>query len=144
MAPKHNTLRSKDTALFPQKDITRIKQLTGMLLYYAMVVNPTLILLVNVLASKQTQDTAVIADKVIRLFNYCATNTEAKLRYHASNMILNIHSDASYLSEREAKSRGGGFFYLGSNIDSKQKLTNDAILIISTILKHVMSLMSFI
>jgi hypothetical protein len=61
------------------------------------------------------------------------------LQYHASNMILHIHSDASYLSECEAKSRAGGFFYLGSNIDSKQKVTNDAILIISTILKHVMS-----
>jgi hypothetical protein len=54
-------------------------------------------------------------------------------------MILNIHSDALYLSEREAKSRAGGFVYLGSNIDSKHKVTNDAILIISKILKHVMS-----
>jgi hypothetical protein len=54
-------------------------------------------------------------------------------------MILNIHSHASYLSEREAKSRAGGFFYMGSNIDSQDRLTNGAILIISTILKHVMS-----
>jgi hypothetical protein len=54
-------------------------------------------------------------------------------------MILNIHSDALYLSEREAKSREGGFFYMGSNIDSHNKFTNGAILIISTILKHVMS-----
>jgi hypothetical protein len=82
---------------------------------------------------------AATADKVIKLLNYCSTNLEAKLRYHASNMILNVHSDASYLSECEAKSRAGGFFYLGSNIESKNKLTNGAILIISTILKHVMS-----
>jgi hypothetical protein len=41
-------------------------------------------------------------------------------------MILNIHSDASYLSEGEAKSRAGGFFTMGSNIDSKNKLTNGA------------------
>jgi hypothetical protein len=54
-------------------------------------------------------------------------------------MILNIHSDVSYLSEREAKSRSDGFFKLGSNIDSIDKLTNGAILIISTILKHMMS-----
>jgi hypothetical protein len=44
-----------------------------------------------------------------------------------------------YLSEREAKSRAGGLFYMGRNIDSKNKLTNGAILIIITILKHVMS-----
>jgi hypothetical protein len=54
-------------------------------------------------------------------------------------MILNIHRDASYLSDHEAKSRAGGLFYLGSNINSNNNLTNGAILIISTILKHVMS-----
>jgi hypothetical protein len=64
---------------------------------------------------------------------------EATLRYHASDMILNIHSDASYLSEREAKSRAGGFFYMGSNTDKANRLTSGAILIISTVLKHVMS-----
>jgi hypothetical protein len=54
-------------------------------------------------------------------------------------MILNIHSDASYLSEREAKSWAGGFFYMGSNTEKATILTNGAILIISTVLKHVMS-----
>jgi hypothetical protein len=54
-------------------------------------------------------------------------------------MILNIHSDASYLSEREAKSRLGGFSCMGSNTDNATRLTNGAILIISTVLKHVMS-----
>jgi hypothetical protein len=61
------------------------------------------------------------------------------LRYQASDTILNIHSDASYLSEREAKSRTGGFFYTGSNIDKATRLTNGAILIISTVLKHGIS-----
>jgi hypothetical protein len=55
-------------------------------------------------------------------------------------MILNIHSDASYLSEREAKSWAGGFFYMGSNTDKDNRLTNGAILIISTILKYYLSL----
>jgi hypothetical protein len=129
----------KDSPLLPQKDATRIQQLAGTLLYYARSVDPTLILPVNILASEQTQAIAATADKVIKLLNYCASHPEEKLRYHASDMILNIHSDASYLSEREAKSRAGGFFSLGNNIASKNKLTNGAILIISTILKNVMS-----
>jgi hypothetical protein len=54
-------------------------------------------------------------------------------------MILYIHSDACYLSEREAKSRAGGFFYMGNSADTAKKLTNGEILIISTVLKHVMS-----
>ena len=33
------------------------------------------------------------------LLNYAATQTNANIRYTASEMILNIHSDASYLSE---------------------------------------------
>jgi hypothetical protein len=64
---------------------------------------------------------------------------EATSRYHASDMISNIHSDASYLSEREAKSGAGGYLYMGSNTYTPKKLTNGSILIISTVLKHVMS-----
>jgi hypothetical protein len=54
-------------------------------------------------------------------------------------MILNIHSDASYLSEREANIIAGSFFYMGNSADTENKLTNGEILIISTVLKHVMS-----
>jgi hypothetical protein len=54
-------------------------------------------------------------------------------------MILYIHSDVSNLSEREAKSRAGGFFYMVSSADTSNKLNNGEILIISTVLKHVMS-----
>jgi hypothetical protein len=54
-------------------------------------------------------------------------------------MILHIHSDASYLSENEANSRAGGFFYMGNAAKHQKKLTNGAILIIRKVLKHVMS-----
>jgi hypothetical protein len=121
------------------KDVDKLQQLTGTLLYYARSVNPTLIMPINVLASEQSKDTAVTADKVIKLLNYCKTHPETKIRYHASDMILHIHSDASYLSEKESKRRAGGFFYMGSSTNTDKKLTNGAILIISKVLKHVMS-----
>jgi hypothetical protein len=122
------------------KDVNKLQQLTGTLLYYARAVDPTLIIPINVLASEQSKATAVTADKVIKLLNYCNTHPETKIRYHASNMILYIHSDASYLSEKEANIRAGGFFYMGSSSsNTNKKLTNGAILIISTVLKHVMS-----
>jgi hypothetical protein len=54
-------------------------------------------------------------------------------------MILNIHTNASYLSEREAKSREGGGLYMVNNTDKTNKLTNGETLIISTYFKHVMS-----
>jgi hypothetical protein len=92
------------------KDVNKLQQLTGTLLYYARAVDLTLIMPINVLASEEPNATEVTAYKVIKLLNYCNTHPETKIRYHASEMIFHIHSDASYLSENEAKSRAGGIF----------------------------------
>jgi hypothetical protein len=121
------------------KDVNKLQQLTGTLIYYARAFDPTLIMPINVLASEQSNATEVTADKVIKLLNYCNTHPETKIWYHASDMILHIHSDASYLSENEAKSRAGVFFYMGNTTKHDKKLTNGAILIVSKVLKHVMS-----
>jgi hypothetical protein len=94
---------------------------------------------IKVLASEQSNTTEVTVYKVIKLLNYCNTHPETKIHYHASDMILHIHSDASYLSENEAKIRAGKFFYMGNNNKNDKNLNNGAILIISKVLKHVMS-----
>ena len=52
-------------------------------------------------------------------------------------MILALHSNASYLSEPEAKSRAAGYFYLGKQND--EAFDNGAIITLSKIIKHVMS-----
>jgi hypothetical protein len=98
------------SATLSDKDVNKLQQLTGILLYYARAVDPTSIMPINVLASEQSNATEVTADKVIKLLNYCNTHPETKTRYHASDMILHIHSDASYLSENEAKSELGDSF----------------------------------
>jgi hypothetical protein len=121
------------------KDVNKLQHLKGALLYYPRAVDPSLIMPINVLASAQSNTIEVTAEKVIKLLNYCNTHPETKIRYHASDMILHIHSNVSYLSENEAKSRAGGFFYMGSSTTTDKKLTNGAILIISKVLKHVMS-----
>jgi hypothetical protein len=69
---------------------------------------------INVLESEQSAATNITADKVIKLLSYCNTHPESKIRYYSSDMILHINIDASYLSEDEAKSRAGGFFYMGN------------------------------
>jgi hypothetical protein len=120
-------------------DVNKLQQLTGTLLYYARAVDPTLITPIIFLASEQSKATTVTADKVIKLLNYCNTHPEIKIRYHAYDMILHINSDASYLPENEANSREGGFFYMSSDTETNKKLTNGEILIISKVLRHVMS-----
>ena len=46
------------------------------------------------------------------LLDYVATHPDAILTYEKSDMVLAVHSDASYLSEPHAKSRAGGHFFL--------------------------------
>jgi hypothetical protein len=104
------------------KYVHKLQQLMGTLLYYARAVDPTLIMPINVLASEQSKATSVTSEKVIKLLNYCNTHPETKIRYHASDMILYIYSYASYLSEKEAKSRAGGFFYMGSSKNTDKNL----------------------
>eukprot|EP00957_Ditylum_brightwellii_P060963 4628140-Ditylum_brightwellii.AAC.1 len=52
-------------------------------------------------------------------------------------MILTLHSDASYLSEKKARSRTARDFYL-SNKDDKE-FNNGTILTLSTIIRHVVA-----
>ena len=52
-------------------------------------------------------------DRVIHLLDYLATHPDGVTMFKAADMIFNVHSDASYLSEKKAKSRMGGYFFLG-------------------------------
>ena len=48
-----------------------------------------------------------------QLLDYLSGQSEAKICFNASDMILNIHSDALYLSEAKARSRACGHVFLG-------------------------------
>jgi hypothetical protein len=52
---------------------------------------------------------------IIKFLNYAATHPNAKLKYTASDMILWIDSDASYLSESKARSTCARTFFLSNN-----------------------------
>ena len=43
-----------------------------------------------------------------------ATHPDAIIRFYKSDMILQIHFDASYLTAPKSRSRAGGHFFLGS------------------------------
>ena len=77
------------------------------------------------------------------LLYYCNIHPEAKVCYHASDMILYIHSDTSYNSEARAQSRAGGHFYLGNNASVRPTMHNNgSILNTSTIMLNVMAFAS--
>ena len=68
----------------------------------------------NDIAAIQTKVTTETESHVNKLLNYIATHQDASLTYHASKIHLIIHSDASYLSVRNSRSRAGGYFYMGN------------------------------
>ncbi len=61
----------------------------------------------------QTKSTNKIKAKCTQLLDYLAYHTDAKVCFYASNMIMNIHSDASYLSKGNACSWTCGHFFMG-------------------------------
>ncbi len=69
------------------------------------------------------------------------THPDAIIQYRASDMILNVYSDASYLSAPKARSPVGGYFFLGSLPRNGDPIRlNGAIQITCTILKLVAAL----
>jgi hypothetical protein len=78
-------------------------------------------------SSKPTEDTM---QQTLQLLNYLSTQEEAVLSYHASNMVLAVHSNASYLSEPKAQSQLS---------NTTVPPNNGAILNIAHIIKNVMS-----
>ena len=128
-----------------QKDgITRLQTLIGTFLYYARAIDNTMLVALGSLASAQSKGTEATAKAGQKLLNYAATHPDAVIQFKASDMVLHIHSDASYLSEPKARSRAGGFFYLSDNIDvqqpdAPQPKLNGAVHILSTILNNVMA-----
>ena len=73
------------------------------------------------------------------MLNYLATHDDAKVRFYASDMVLNIHSNASYLTEPKAKSRLAGYFFLGSvPVKGQEIKMNGNILLHVEYLKYVL------
>jgi hypothetical protein len=91
------------------------------------------------LASEQSKGTEATLEAATQLLNYAATHPEATIRFHKSDMILHIHTDASYLSEAEAKSRVAGFLFLSTEPSPQPVPINGPVHIVSQILRTVVA-----
>jgi hypothetical protein len=72
------------------------------------------------------------------MLDYLAAHPDATIRYHASDMVVHIHSDASYLLVSNARSRLGGMFFLG-NKSPEQDALNGSILNVADVIKNVVT-----
>jgi hypothetical protein len=91
-------------------------------LYYAHSVDMTVLMALSSIAVEQTKATEKTMERCIQLLDYLASNSKAKVRFHASDMIINIHSNTSYLSKTKARSRACGHFF--HRMDAQEWGTN--------------------
>ena len=106
-------LQLANTDLSPLLDkagIQRVQQIAGLFLYYSRGCDPTIIVALNEISNQQAAPTEKTKAACNMLLDYLSTHPDATIRYHASDMVLSICSDAAYLVLPNARSRAAGIF----------------------------------
>ncbi len=93
-------------------EIKEIQRVIGSILYYARAVDITVLMALSSIAIEQSKGRTNTMEKAKQLFDYLATHPDATIQFRASDMIMNVHSNASYLSESDARSRACGHFVM--------------------------------
>jgi hypothetical protein len=114
-----------------------VQAVAGTLLYYVRAVDSTILTALSAIATKQAKPTEKTLAKVKQLLDYCATQEEPVVTYHASKMILAVHSGGGYCNKINSRSRAGRHFSLSDDVDNPPN--NGAILTLATVIKAVMS-----
>jgi hypothetical protein len=127
-----------ETPPLTAKQSINIQKVNGFVLYYARAVDPTSLIPLNDIATEHTKATGKTQATTNQLLDYLATHPDATIRYRASDVILHIHSDASYLSVSNARSRLRGLFLLG-NKNPEQDTLNGSIFNVASVIKNVVA-----
>ena len=114
-----------------------MQQVVGTFLFYARAIDTTVLTPLIAIAETQSKPTERTLEKVRQFLDYAVSNPDAVLTYSASDMVLAIHSDASYLSEANARSRMGGHYFMSK--DSEVPPNNGAVHTVAKIIKAGMS-----
>ena len=95
---------------------------------------------INDIGTQQAEPTKNTQVKIERLLYYAATYPHVKLSFHASDMILQVESDATYPVLPKARSLIAGYFRLSKQLkNTRQQHPNGAVLIEYKTLKNVVS-----
>ena len=100
--------------LLTAAEILEVQEIVGSLLYYARSVDYTMLPAVNTIGAEMSSPTQRLTPVINRLLAYAATYPDNQLVYHASDMVLEVQSDASFHSRSRGRSVAGGIAYLGS------------------------------
>lgn len=100
-----------ETPKLDKEGIRYVHSCVGSFLFYARAVDPTMLVALNEIGTHQAHATQLTLKKCFMLMDYAATHPLAIIRYHASDMILHVDSDAAYLVQPNARSRYAGHFF---------------------------------
>ncbi len=98
----------------------------------------TVLMALSTIGMSQAHPAKHMMARCVQMLDYLATHADAKIRFYASDMIMNIHSDASYLLESKARSRACGHFFMGwAPVDDQPIKLNGAFYTNTVILKFI-------
>ena len=109
--------------------IKQIQSIVGAALYLGRLIDMTILVTCNDIAIQQTQSTTNTLNLASWLLDYLATYPNPSITFKASDMCLWISSDSSFLSVSKARSRVGGYHFLGNKPDSSKPLAQQRLLI---------------
>ena len=124
------------------KDTLHVQSVIGSLLYYCRALDLTIHPALNELSTQQSKATKNTKKLVKDLLDYMYTFPETIIRYHKSDMVLHVDSDAALLVLPKAKSRIAGYFHLSSypsKYTQPNPMTNGAILVECKTIDHVVT-----
>ncbi len=85
-----------------------IQQVCGKFLFLSRAVDSTILCPISAIASQSSKPSEDTMRQTLQLLNYLAMQEDSLLSYYASNMVLAVHSNVSYLSKPKAQSQAGG------------------------------------
>ncbi len=121
-------------------EIKEIQRVIGSIMYYAQAIDITVLVALRSIAIEQSKGMTNMMVKAKQLLDYLATYPDTTIHFRASDMTLNVHSDASYLSESEARSHTCSHFFMGqSPNDGNPIQLNGTFFTLCAILRFVVS-----
>ncbi len=104
--------------------------------YYGCFVDPTMLIALSAIASAQAKPTEDTMTCCRQFLDYTATHQGTTITYRKIDVVIVVHSDASYLSEPKARSHVGKYFFMSSDVDDP--INKRAILNLAQLIKAIM------
>jgi hypothetical protein len=103
-AKKQYTTQESKMSLLDNKAKRFIQQVCSKFLFLGRAVDSTLLCPISAIALQSSKPTEGTMQQTLQLLDYLATQENPILSYHASNMVLAVHSSPSYLSKPNTQS----------------------------------------